>query len=632
MLSAHLTLGRRWTLVAGKGGVGKTTVAAALALELADCGEEILVASVDPAHSLGDALGLDLVGEPRWVPDAPPLLAMEIDAEREHARLLQQHGGDLSAVLERGTYLDAADVSALTETPVPGADELAALLALAEVGRTFQGRVILDTAPTGHTLRLLELPALAIAWLDALDEMEGKHETIASSLGSRAGPDGPAAFLARLREDVEAISARLADPDDTRVVLVTTGEKAVGAETERYLGELARLGIHTGGTIVNRGGWGAEMPPAAGEPRLQVPELDEPLVGLAGLRRFARSASAEPLAVGTPGRRLSPGDRPDTRPFDLPPPASLYVVGGKGGAGKSTVACALAIRLAGASTGDVLLLSVDPAGSLGDLLRVPVGPVASPHPGVLRLYVQQMDAAAAWENLVAADHEVMSEALAGLLGSPRAGRTGGSLADRVLDLTPPGLDELMALMEVMDAREDRPYDAIVLDTAPTGHLLRLLEAPALALEWTHVLMRLLLRYREVVRLAGAGERVLEMARELRAFQARLRDPASTWFLGVALPESLGVPETRRLVEALERLGIRPGALLVNRALDASGGVRRAAAGELRALREGHAGLPLILAPACEPAPVGAQALIRFSETWRVAAPATGRAAVSAPDD
>ena len=124
----------------------------------------------------------------------------------------------------------------------------------------------------------------------------------------------------------------------------------------------------------------------------------------------------------------------------------------------------------------------------------------------------------------------------------------------------------MALVEVIDTTEDAVYDALVVDTAPTGHFLRLLELPDVVLEWTHQAMRLLLKYREVVAPGELGERLLKLSRTLRSFRTRLRDPVRTWMLVVTLPESLSAPETTRLLARLRELEIAPGALLLNRAL------------------------------------------------------------------
>jgi arsenite-transporting ATPase len=187
--------------------------------------------------------------------------------------------------------------------------------------------------------------------------------------------------------------------------------------------------------------------------------------------------------------------------------------------------------------------------------------------------------------------------------------------ERLVDLAPPGIDELMTLVQVVDLTEDRPYDALVLDTAPTGHLLRLLELPGVALDWTRAVLRMLLKYREVMGLGTVAERLLELSRDLRALRELLRDPGSTWFLGVALPEALGVPETARLLGRLRALGIAPGALLVNRAFAGDDALTHG--GEIAALLALDDALTFAAAPDELEGPVGPDALAEFAGRWRM---------------
>jgi arsenite/tail-anchored protein-transporting ATPase len=611
LLSHLLTLGARLTFVAGKGGVGKTTAAAALAVELADGGEPVLVLSVDPAHSLADALGTGLGDEPRPVPGVAGLRAMEVDADRERRRFLEANGEAVRALLERGTYLDRADVDEVLGLAVPGIDELAALLRLVELAGEGEERVVVDTAPTGHTLRLLELPRLLEGWIEALRAMDEKHRAVALALAGSSPEDAPARFLASLAADVARLDARLRDPELTRFLLVTGAHPVVLAETRRYHDSLSRMGMALGGIVVNRAG---EVRGAgAGPGMVFVPALRPEPTGPEGLRRFA--AAARP---GPPGAAAATGDAGAEGPvvgprFEPPADRRWYIVGGKGGVGKTTAACALALRLA-AGARRVLLLSSDPAGSLGDVLGTPVGGAAAAVPGAPGLLAQQVDAAAAWEAFRAGYREEAARLFEGLLGGASA-PADRRVVERLVDLAPPGVDELVALMEVVDASEDQPYDALVLDTAPTGHLLRLLEMPGAALEWTHTLLRLLLKYRELVPLGGLAERVLRLAHSLRALRERLADPAHTWFLAVALPEALSVPETARLLPRLRALGIRPGALLVNRAL-AGDAVRPGAQAAVSELLRLDPGLPGVAAPALGSGPVGAAALLDYLDGWR----------------
>lgn len=612
MLAERITPGPRWTFVGGKGGVGKTTVAAALAVSLADAGERTTVLSVDPAHSLGDALGTALGGAPRAVPGADGLEALEVDAEAERARFLAEHREALLRVVERGTYLDAEDVEGFLDLALPGVDELAALLRLRKLAEEPSARVVVDTAPTGHTLRLLDLPRLASGWIGALEAMEARHRQVAAALAGGWREDAAARGLAALRADVERLAALLRDPAHTRFLLVTTPGPVVEEETRRYLAALRERGIPLGGVVVNRAAPAdAEAFADAGAPVVSVPLLPEEPRGPEALRRFAESAGS------LPGPPPAPAASPAIRvgaPYRVPDDRRLYVVGGKGGVGKSTVASALAVRLADGGR-RALLLSSDPAGSLGDLFGVEVGDAPVSAPGAEGLRLRQVDAEAEWEAFRARYREEVERLFAELLGEGLSADADREVLRRLVELAPPGVDEAMALGEVIDSLEGEEYNALILDTAPTGHLLRLLEMPAAALDWAHALLRLFLKYREVVGLGETAERVLAFARLVRGLRARLEDRAHTFFLAVALPEALGAPEAERLVPRLAALGIPPEALLVNRLLGPEGVLPGRREEARRLLRIPGAGVAAG-APECAEGPRGAEALRRFAGSWR----------------
>jgi arsenite-transporting ATPase len=617
-MSDLLTLAAPLTLVGGKGGVGKTTTAAALAVTLAEQGREVVVVSVDPAHSLGDALGMELGGEPEPVPGVPRLRALEVDAVSESERFLRTGRGALLTLLQRGSYLDADDAAEVVDLALPGVDELAAVFRLLELTALPDLHVVVDTAPTGHTLRLLEVPRLAREWLGALEAMEEKHRAVSLALAGVYQPDEAARFLTDAAADLDRFSALLTDPAHTRFLLVTDPEPVVLAETRRYAAALAARGIALAGFVVNRAS-GPVPAEAQGEGMMFVPLLPENPRGVEGLRRFAASVSSTPpLPATVPGTSPAPGVRVDGT-FRPPLDHSLYLVGGKGGVGKSTAAASLALLLAEQRPG-TLLLSTDPAGSLGDLLGQEVGAEPRAVEGAPALHVQQLDAALAWARFRDTYRDEARELFGTLAGGGVSAEADRAVVERLIDLAPPGVDELMALLEVVDATEDRRYDPLVLDTAPTGHLLRLLELPDLALEWTHTLLRLLLKYREVVGLGTLADRVLQLARSLRGFRARLSDPAATWFLAVALPESLAVPETRRLLDGLRGLRVPAGALLVNRLLEEGGLPRRGSGEYAAALVELAGALPCAAAPALAEGAHGVSGLRRFADSWRAVAP------------
>lgn len=556
-----LRLGARLTLVGGKGGVGKTTMAAALAVRQAEAGD-LIVISVDPAHSLGDALATPLSAELKSIPGVPRLRALEVNPAFERASFLEAHRDAFAALLEDGTYLDAEDVDDLLDQAIPGLDELAALLRLREL-LAIGTPLVVDTAPSGHTLRLLDTPELAREWLQAFQAMEERRVAVSQALVGAHRPDAAAELLRRLHQDLNAIEELLHDPVQTRFVLVTSREPVVLAETLRLHDELTRRGVAVGGVVVNRAE--GELPTFSGEEErmVGVPQLETEPVGIAALRRLGGRLLGEieeelPAAPIT----LTPGVRQVGRYFP-PPDRSLYLVAGKGGVGKSTVAAATALRLRDAGR-RVLLLGLDPAGSLSDLLLLPVTDIPAEVPLADGLWVHQLRAGPAW-NAFRARYQAEAERIfGGLLSGAAAPGSDQAVVERLVELAPPGIDELAGLMEVIDALELRRYDAVVVDAAPTGHFLRLIEMPEVALGWTHEIMRLLLKYREVVASGALAEQLLEFAKQLRSFSARLRDAAQCWPVIVTLPEALSATETRRLMGRLGDLSIPIGTLLINR--------------------------------------------------------------------
>ena len=629
-----------WVLVVGKGGVGKTTCAAALAVTAAERGVPTLLLSTDPARALGDALGTPLGPDPKPVPGAPLLSAFQLDASVERERFLSLWRDVLVTIIDRGTYLDRVDVSSLVDGVLPGADEAMALLRLAELAVDDRWRhIIVDTAPTGHTLRLLDLPHSFSLLLALLDAMQDKHRFMVRALVHRYRADAADVFLAEMRERVASLTGLLTDAKRCAAVLVTRDEPVVRAESVRYARALAERRIAIGAVLTNADDGDAsegDVDASAAEPSTPIAELydatrgatwiraarGEVALGVDGAREWGTRLTTAPQSTAAPP---SPLPRPRPRPSAatsrpstshgasiLAPLPAVTIVGGKGGVGKTTVACALALTVAEPSeSARVLLVSTDPAPSLADALAQSITDEETPVAGAAGLIARQADASAAFERLrdgYAERIDAFFDAIAGRgLDTPHDRR----ILRELLALAPPGIDELYALAALADAVAEQRFARVIVDPAPTGHLLRLLEMPAIALDWTHQLMRLMLRYRELGTLGDAAADVLALAHRIRAVAALLRDPARASLVVVALDEPLVRRETRRLTDAVAGLGVAISGVVWNRSPPGSSVPQLPL--------PAAAAAPQLVAVETQPSPRGISAITRWADTWRVGA-------------
>ena len=273
----------------------------------------------------------------------------------------------------------------------------------------------------------------------------------------------------------------------------------------------------------------------------------------------------------------------------------------------------------------MLLLSTDPAHSLADVLGAPVSDAAvSVRGGPKNLLVRELDApralAARRGDLEAALNEIASAFGTGDAGS------GADRAAELMNLAPPGIDELFGIISVVDARAD--YDVIVVDTAPTGHALRLLEMPEAAREWTQALLRVLLKYKKLVRPGQLAEELLVLAKSVRELQTMLHDATHTRFVAVTRAAEVPRLETERLLQRLRRLQLSTPAVVVNALTRAPGTCvrcRAAAAAERRSLaalertlrrsRRRSGECVIIQTPLSAPPPIGVSALETWAESW-----------------
>jgi len=622
----------------------------------------VLTVSTDPAHSLGDAFRATLTAEPTRIPTRRgTLLAAEIAAVPALGRWSGDHRRALREIAARGTYLDEQDVERFLDLALPGADELMAWLEIDRLARSMGknaqcDEVVVDAAPTAHTLRLLAMPEALRQLAGVLDRMQERHRLMAERFGGAWRPDDSDALIASLETQGREIEERLRDPQRSALFWVMLPEALSLAETLDALARLDEAGLPVREVIVNRVAgegrgrddqWRAEaavireIEEKLGDRGLRfLPEEEKEPRGKEALRRIARHLRAPARTLITPypllsqppplhrerrgmkkhpskasptnfslfsrrtGGRLGEEGRGDEGPAwldDLAPPTlRLLFFGGKGGVGKTTCAAAAALALAGLRPeARILLLSTDPAHSVADVLEVPLGDDERAVPGAPSgLRARELDSGRAFAAWRERHGQEVGEAVEAF-----ASGQGGGVGD-LLDLTPPGLDELIALATLLDAVEG-DFDLVIVDTAPTGHALRLLEMPELALSWDHYLLSLLLKYREAVGLGELAAELVELSRSLKRLDALLRDPERARFVAVTRAAELPRRETVRLLEALRKLAIAVPAVIVN------------------AVSPGHAGrlafgrCDIIKAPAVYPPPRGVRRLAKWAETWEL---------------
>jgi arsenite-transporting ATPase len=242
----------RVILFGGKGGVGKTTCASAAAVQLADAGLRTLLLSTDPAHSLSDCLEQEIGHEIRVVQGVKNLSALEVSAERLFLQFKEEHGEEIKRILDTGTYLDEEDIAEIFSLSIPGLDEVMSLTGLVDLMEEGEYDLyILDTAPTGHALRLLALPELLDGWIKTLAKLRYKYHYVSFRLSGREMHDAADDLLFAMKRTVKRLHALLRDPETCEFVVVTIPQAMVVAETRRLIENLARLRIPLKHLIVN---------------------------------------------------------------------------------------------------------------------------------------------------------------------------------------------------------------------------------------------------------------------------------------------------------------------------------------------------------------------------------------------
>lgn len=576
----------------GKGGVGKTSLACATAIALADRGKKVLLVSTDPASNLDEVLGVQLTGEPKAVPGAGGVFAMNIDPEAAAKAYRERVVGPYRGVLPDAAVNSMEEqLSGACTVEIAAFDEFTKLLGDATATSAFN-HIIFDTAPTGHTLRLLKLPG---AWTGFM----ATNTTGTSCLGPLSG-------LQAQRSLYESSLQALSDGATSTLVLVSRPEPSALAEADRTGGELGQMGAANQCLVLNglfvagdphdpvahaleaRGRAAADaMPQGLSElPRLEVPLLGFAPMGVQGLLPVFASPQSQAPVSAPPWENLAALDRPLSSLIDEIEVAGRGVVMtmGKGGVGKTTVASAIAVELARRGH-PVHLSTTDPAAHLAGTIGTQVA----------GLRVSRIDPAAETARYTT---DVMAKNASNLDAEGKA------LLEE--DLRSPCTEEIAVFSAFARTVAEGQDGFVVLDTAPTGHTLLLLDAA----ESYH---------RDVARA------VSDMPEAVRRLLPRLRDPEFTRVILVALPEATPVHEAARLQNDLLRAGIKPFAWVVNQSFAGDGlrdpVLRERGSRETRYIAEVHDKLAgrMALIPWTAEAPVGPERLLELARSRMMAA-------------
>ncbi len=514
----------------GKGGVGKTSVSCAVAVALADAGKKVLLVSTDPASNIDEIFGQVIGTEPGPITGVAGLSALNVDPEKAAEEYREKVIGPYRGVLPDVAIASMEEqLSGACTVEIAAFDQFTNLIGDTEVTEAFD-HVIFDTAPTGHTLRLLSLPT---AWSGYIQNTVSGTTCL-----------GPLEGMVEKKDIYAASMNALADGARTVLVLVSRPEPAALNEAARTSEELGEIGVANMSLVINGvfTAAGGDDPIATALARRGRDALDDMPQALSALDRMDIPLRAsEVLGVDVLREFLSGTDVPTAKAEALPGPLpagledviddlardgqGVIMTMGKGGVGKTTLAARMAVDLAGRGL-DVLLTTTDPAAHVA----AAVGNLPE------RLEVDQIDPAVEVEKYRAHVMETTGAAL---------DDDGRALLEE--DLNSPCTEEIavfQAFARTVDQAQNR---VVVLDTAPTGHTILLLDAA----EAYH---------REVSRLAGnAPEAVSKLL-------PRLRDPAFTRVFVCTLAEATPVHEAADLQKDLRRAGIEPTAWIINQSL------------------------------------------------------------------
>ncbi|MEO8356706.1 MAG: TRC40/GET3/ArsA family transport-energizing ATPase [Chloroflexota bacterium] len=543
----------------GKGGVGKTSMACAHAVRYADEGKRTLIVTTDPASNLGDVFEQEIGHQVTLITNVPNLSAMEIDPDQATQEYIDRAMSPLRAAFPAQiVQVMEEQMSGPCTAEVAAFDRFTDFLDVPADNNTTFDVVIFDTAPTGHTIRLLELPA---EWSQSID---------AASAGSGQTCLGPAAAIQDAKHKYERALAAMRQSAQTSFIFVLHPEAISIKETRRAIDELIKLDIENFSLIINgiippegtanplfaarsqmQARYLAQIERDFAFPKQRMTLLANEIKGAQKLRQVGRiffdgePASSVDDAVHVHLQDGSFTSCPDLLRARIQPNGRRRTVffAGKGGVGKTVASCITAVWLArqGHKT---LLLTTDPAAHLGDVLDTPVGDTVTSVNGQPNLWAVNIDPKAAAETYKT---RILDDAR-------QRGRPESAIKMMEEELNSPCTEEMAAFDKFIEYASQDDWDAVVFDTAPTGHTLRLLELPV---DWSKQI--------DVKVFASVDATAADDVAKARFAKVidMMSDPEQSTFAFVMYPESTPILEAWRAAQELSTVGVHPGLVVAN---------------------------------------------------------------------
>ncbi|MBD1845472.1 TRC40/GET3/ArsA family transport-energizing ATPase [Cyanobacteria bacterium FACHB-63] len=556
-------------MFSGKGGVGKSTLSSGFARRWARQfpSERILLLSTDPAHSLGDVLQIEVSNTAQTVEDLPNLSVRALDAGLLLKEFKANYGEILERLVERGSFAEKGDLSSVWELGWSGLDELMGILEIQRLlNDRIADRIVVDMAPSGHTLALFNLMDFLQEFLSALELFQQKHRTISETFTGRYTPDEVDRFLDSMQRDLTHGQQLLQDRSRSACFIVAIAEWLSLCESERFLKSLEALQIPFGALFLNQINSESEMLiekfQYSFEPGsiITIPQQLEEPIGASAIDHLISQ-------TGLSGSLSTPHSvEPSTKFADfILEGCKLILVGGKGGVGKTTVAAAIALQIAQQHPDKkIRVISIDPAHSLGDAFGTQLGhqpteilPNLSAQEINARETLDQFRSTYLWELADMMSGKTEDETLQ-IAYTPEAWR-------KIMAQALPGIEEMLSLIEVMELLDSQAQDLIILDTAPTGHLLRFLEMPSILSNWLAWIFKLWLKYQDIAGHTELMSRLRTLRQRIVQTHKKLQSPEHTEFIAVVQNRSTILAETERLIKSIEQLQVYQRYIVHNRA-------------------------------------------------------------------